>query len=479
MNKVKVSIIIPIYNPEESLLRKCLDSALNQTLNEIEVLCIDDGSGGATKDILKEYSENDSRCKIIAQENSGSGAARNNGIKHSNGEYIVFLDADDWIEPKMCESLYDFAKNLDVDLILFDNVWHREDSITSEFVHFSKEEYNRDFNNFIFDYKFLKDKIFSGYFGVIWTKFYKSSFIKENNIHFPSYKLYNDIEFHIKSLILAKNISYYPRIFYHYNKSDHESLQTSYRGKKEAMVFYDVVVGIRDFLLEQNLMEEFRIDFLNFAFENFILKLTEMSKDFKQDYFLKIKSFFDSMEIYSNDFDELNFKYLPYYIHMICSKDFNEFKARLSHFDKELINPERYVNIDDNKGIFENEYYTLNNEYESSEFSNKKDTCDISDLYLEKMKLKCSDKYVLILENSLVNEHKLKNEKISDLDRILKNRIMEIEKKDNQISELKEDLNKSRSNEKNLEIQNKTLLNENELLKDTLTYKIKSFLKNL
>ena len=138
MNKVKVSIIIPLYNPEESLLRKCLDSALNQTLKEIEVLCIDDGSDDTTKDILNEYSKNDSRCKIIPQENSGAGIARNNGIKHSNGEYIVFLDADDWIESEMCESLYDFAKNLDVDLILFDNVWHREDSITTEFVHFNK-----------------------------------------------------------------------------------------------------------------------------------------------------------------------------------------------------------------------------------------------------------------------------------------------------------------------------------------------------
>ena len=471
MNKVKVSIIIPIYNPEESLLRKCLDSALNQTLNEIEVLCIDDGSCGATKDILKEYSENDSRCRIIAQENSGSGAARNNGIKHSNGEYIVFLDADDWIEPKMCESLYDFAKNLDVDLVLFDNVWHREDSITSEFVHFSKEEYNRDFNNLIFDYKLIKDKIFSGYFGVIWTKFYKSSFIKEKNILFPSHKLYNDIEFHIKSLILAKNISYYPRIFYHYNKSDHESLQTSYRGKKEAMVFYDVVVGIRDFLLEQNLMEEFRIDFLNFAFENFILKLTEMSKDFKQDYFLKIKSFFESMVVYPNDFDEMNFKYLPYYIHMISSKDFNEFKARLSHFDKELINPERYVNVRDNERIFDNEYYKLNNEDRISEFSSINNSHKVSDLYLEKMKLECEDKYILILENSLVNEHKLKNDKISDLERILKNRITEIEKKDNQISELKE-------NQRILEIHNKDLFEENELLKDTLANKIKSFFKN-
>ena len=461
MNKIKVSIIIPIYNPGE-LLKRCLDSALNQTLEDIEVLCIDDGSNDETKDILKDYSKMDSRCKVIAQENLGAGSARNKGIEHSKGEYIVFLDADDWIESDMCESLYDYAKDLDVDLVLFDNVWHREDNSTTEIIHFDKEEYNQDFINSVFDYKLLKDKIFNGYFGVIWTKFYKSSFLKENNIHFPNHNLYNDVEFHIKSLLLAKNISYFPKIFYHYDKSDHESIQTSYRGKKEAMVFYDVMVGIRDFLFEQNKMNELRGEFLDFAFENFILKLTEMSKEFKQDYFLKIKSFFESIDITPNDFNNLNFKYLPYYVHMVNSNDFDEFKARLSHFDKELINPERYVNVNDNKQIFKN---IINKEYESSDFD------------LEKMKLKCSDKYILILENSLVNEHKLKNNKISNLEGILENRTLEIEKKDNQISDLKEDLNKSKENERTLEIENKKLLDENELLKDTLTYKIKSFLK--
>lgn len=490
MNKVKVSIIIPIYDPEDTLLMRCLDSALNQTLNDIEVLCIDDGSGDATKDILKEYSEKYSCCKIIPQENSGAGVARNNGIKYSNGEYIVFLDADDWIESEMCESLYDFAKNLDVDLVLFDNVWHREENVSTKFIHFNKDEYNQDFNNFIFDYKFLKDKIFNGYFGVIWTKFYKSSFIKENNIYFPNHKLYNDIEFHIKSLILAKNISYCPRIFYHYNKSDHESLQTSYRGKKEAMVFYDVIIGIRDFLLEQNKMKEFKIDFLNFTFENFSLKLTEMSSEYKQEYFLKIKSFFESMELYPNDFDDMNFKYLPYYVHMINSKDFDEFKVRLFHFDKELINPERYNILDDNNNIFENKYYKLNNN-DFNLFSQKDINNKVSEIDLEKMRSKCFDKYILILEKSLVSEHKLKDLKIDDLASLniinkekIKNlnwdleRLREInEKKDIQISDLNENLNKSIDEGKELKIQNKNLLEENEELKKTFYFRIRSLFK--
>ena len=367
MNNIKVSVIIPIYNPGE-LLRKCIDSVLNQTLNEIEVLCIDDGSTDDSKEIIMEYCQRDSRFKLISQENSGSGMARNNGISLSKGEYIVFLDADDWIEPNMCEALYNHAKNLDVDLVLFDNVWHREDGSVSEFVHFSSDEFNQDFNNNIFDYHSVNDKIFDGYFGVIWTKFYKSSFIKENNIEFPKHKLYNDIEFHIKSIILAKTISYCPKVLYHYQKAGHNSLQTSYRGKKEAMVFYDVMVSIRDFLIGEKLMGEFRSDFLNYSFDNFILKLNEITKEYKNVYFLKIKSFFESLLLSPKDFDKLNFKYLPYYIHMINSKDFNEFKVRMSYFDKELINPQRYIDVEDSKGIFENGHY-LNNRKDYSDLN--------------------------------------------------------------------------------------------------------------
>ena len=477
MNEIKVSIIIPIYNPGE-LLIKCLDSALEQTLDEIEVLCIDDGSDEITKNILNEYSKKDSRCKIFSQENLGAGYARNNGIKYSKGEYIVFLDSDDWIEPQMCESLYNHAKKLDADLTLFDNVWHREEGSQIDFIHFDKEDYDQDFDNFIFDYHFAKDKVFNGYFGVIWTKFYKSSFIKENKITFPRHKLYNDIEFHIKSLILAKKISYYPEIFYHYNKMGQDSLQTSYRSKRESMVFYDVMEGIRNFLIEQNLMNEFRRDFLDFAFENFTFKLNEINEEFKQDYFLKIKSFFESLLLTPKDFEEINFKHLPYYTHMVSSKDFNEFNARMLYFDKELINPDRYSGVEDNKGIFENEYYKSNKESLFNGFSELNSdglSGEVSQLDSEGGKLFCFDRYILILENSSVNNQRLKNIRISNLEMILRKERSENEKKDIEIDELKKDLADLKENEKKLKMQNKQLLREKEIFKNNFKDKFKSF----
>lgn len=111
MNNVKVSIIIPVYNPGE-LLNNCLDSASNQTLNDIEIICIDDESTDGSMDILNQYAKIDSRFKVFSQSNSGAGMARNKGLEYANGEYIVFLDSDDYIEFDMCECLYNHAKAL-------------------------------------------------------------------------------------------------------------------------------------------------------------------------------------------------------------------------------------------------------------------------------------------------------------------------------------------------------------------------------
>ena len=90
MDDIKVSIVIPVYNPGE-LLKGCLDSASNQTLKDIEIICIDDGSVDGSLDMLKKNAKNDSRFKVFTQSNLGAGMARNKGLEYANGEYIVFF----------------------------------------------------------------------------------------------------------------------------------------------------------------------------------------------------------------------------------------------------------------------------------------------------------------------------------------------------------------------------------------------------
>ena len=111
----KVSIIIPVYNVEPFLAR-CLDSVVGQTLRGIEIICVDDGSPDRSIDILNRYAAQDDRIRIISQENRGLGGARNRGFDAATGEFILFVDSDDWIDPAYCERLYEAAREAVLDV---------------------------------------------------------------------------------------------------------------------------------------------------------------------------------------------------------------------------------------------------------------------------------------------------------------------------------------------------------------------------
>ena len=112
----KISVIIPIYNVEK-FLPQCLDSILAQTLNDLEVICVNDGSPDNCSQILSDYAKKDSRIVVIEQKNKGVCAARNTAIKVANAEYIGFVDPDDWIDPDFYQNLYEKAKIYDADIV--------------------------------------------------------------------------------------------------------------------------------------------------------------------------------------------------------------------------------------------------------------------------------------------------------------------------------------------------------------------------
>lgn len=332
MNSPKVSIIIPIFNPGKYFI-KCLDSVVNQTLTDIEIICIDDGSTDDSMDILGKYSNNDSRFKIFHQENFGAGPARNKGIDDATGEYIIFLDSDDWIEKDMCEKLYYHAKNLDVDLVLFDVIWYLKDNKKELYQYFNNNEFNQDYTSFVFDRKFIYDKIVDASLGVIWSKFYKTSFLKNNNIKFSTYKIYNDVVFHFKTILVANKIAYYPHVFYHYIKVGQPSLQTSYRWGKYESIWFNVMMEIREFLVEHNLMNEFKMTFISYSFTSFERKLRGTEKKYKEEFFAKIKYFYESFDLNIHEFHSLIFWHQVFFIHIVCSENYEDFNKMNEIFD--------------------------------------------------------------------------------------------------------------------------------------------------
>ena len=118
-----VSVIVPVYNTEK-YLEQCLNSLQNQTLRNIEIIVIDDGSTDCSGSICDLYSVNDSRFKVIHKDNEGLSAARNDGLDMAEGEYIMFVDSDDWVEQDFCELPYSVAVKFSTELVIFQRIWY-------------------------------------------------------------------------------------------------------------------------------------------------------------------------------------------------------------------------------------------------------------------------------------------------------------------------------------------------------------------
>ena len=136
MNDIKVSVIIPVYNSEQYLI-KCLETIINQTLKDIEIICVDDGSTDSSLQILQDFSNIDNRIKIIKQQHEGTGVARNKGLSVTKGKYLSFLDSDDFFELNILEDLYNCAEKNNTDSVvckskIFDNGFIRDNNNIKE-----------------------------------------------------------------------------------------------------------------------------------------------------------------------------------------------------------------------------------------------------------------------------------------------------------------------------------------------------------
>lgn len=217
--KILVSAIIPVYNSEE-FLEECIESLRNQTLKEIEMIFINDGSTDNSLEILKKYEKIDSRIKVIDQKNSGPSIARNRGIEIAKGEYISFIDSDDWIDIDMYKQMYNINKNGKIDLVVCDVVSVENGIETYEQI-LSKEliEYDKDM---IKEYMISWLISNSGYNSMA-NKLFKRKLIVDHNIKLDSESNYaEDWKFNLDFLEFADSASYINKGFYYYRRG-HES----------------------------------------------------------------------------------------------------------------------------------------------------------------------------------------------------------------------------------------------------------------
>ena len=214
----KVSVIIPVYNVEQ-YLRECLDSVVNQTLREIEIICVDDGSTDSSLDILKEYASKDNRITVITQKNLHAGVARNAGLAVARGEYVHFCDSDDWVE----KEIYTECLKKIADIILFD-AFKTDISLNKKLSwkkdYLNKEKIKGDINEF--EFKFCT--------GSPWGKLFRRTFINKHKIRFQNLKCCNDIYFVKLALVVADSIELVDRPLYNWRFNAQGNTSSS-RGK--------------------------------------------------------------------------------------------------------------------------------------------------------------------------------------------------------------------------------------------------------
>ncbi len=260
---MKCSVIIPVYNTEK-YLEKCIDSLINQTLDSIEIILVNDASPDRSIDIIRKYEKAHKNIVVIdSKQNKRQGGARNLGINIAKGEYIAFVDSDDWVCETMYEKLYNTAKTENADIVDCDYSSATETKIVKQYTSKSlldvgvmdKEKYIRTILNI----------------NPIWSKIYKRSIFTDNQIYFPEHLLYEDIALMALPSMFAKKISKVQEHLYYYridNISTTRSINNfNYFDRLEVSRF------LLNSFKKHNLYTTYK-DEVDFIFTNFFLTMT-------------------------------------------------------------------------------------------------------------------------------------------------------------------------------------------------------------
>jgi len=260
---VKVSIVVPVYNVEKYLVQ-CLDSLVNQTLREIEFICVNDGSTDSSAKILEAYALKDERINIIDQNNLGLSVARNVGMAQANGEYIGFVDSDDWIDERMYEKLYNEAKCKNTNMsFCAAHRYNETDGSIRDDDYLDLTALPTDLDNQVFNIKAINQ------FAVLctaWNKIYRTDFLCDTKITFPAGLIFEDNIFWHQTLIKAQRISFLRDKLYFYRRDVPNSVTDQFDSR-----YFDIIPVsnlVIDAYKQAGLFDVYKEQLLEFKFSN-------------------------------------------------------------------------------------------------------------------------------------------------------------------------------------------------------------------
>lgn len=326
----KLSIIIPVYNTSE-YLSECLDSVLNQSFDDIEVICIDDGSTDNSHDILKDYASRHDCLKVITQENQGLSSARNTGLNNSTGDYILFLDSDDFLCSDSLEKLYDLAKAESLDLILFKLInFDDETREKSHYAYFELEVLKDLVGENVFNYKDIKEK----FFRIPVTspgKLYKRGLIED--MRFPEGLIFEDNPFFIELIFKVKRAKVLDEYLY-MRRLRQDSITNSYYSKfSDSVEIFNIIEGI---IKKYGKYEDLKGQLFHRRCRDIFLRFSQVPDELKADFFNIIKKDFSSKyDGLKEDgtFEIASKRSLEIFNSAILCENYHEFELSVEVFD--------------------------------------------------------------------------------------------------------------------------------------------------
>jgi len=267
----KISIIIPVYNVEQ-YLSMCLDSVINQTYKNLEIICINDGSTDNSQEILERYASKDIRIKIVKQKNIGLSGARNEGIDLASGDYIMFVDSDDWIDLNTCKIVVDNALKFECDVVLWPYIREYKNKTKK------KELFNESL--IVFGHEDVRNRLHRRMLGLVGEelihpenldalvtacmKMYRTNVIKSNRIEFVDTKLIGteDALFNLYVFGYVKKAIFINEYFYHYRRDNITSLTTNFKSRlfTQWNILFDLM---EEYVKNNNLNKHFEMALSN------------------------------------------------------------------------------------------------------------------------------------------------------------------------------------------------------------------------
>lgn len=323
----KFSVIIPVFNTMK-YISQCLDSVLTQSLKDIEVICINDGSSDKSLEILNDYAAKDDRITVISQKNKGLSACRNTGVENSSAEYILFLDSDDYIEKDCLEKLYDISKSKSLDVLMFKLInFDDETNEKSTYNYFDMPFLKRMVGENVFDWRDVEKRLFD----ISVTapgKLFRRDLIKD--IEFPEGLIFEDNLFFTKVALKAKKMYFLDEYIY-FRRIRNDSITNSYfKDFSDVITIYELM---EEFLIKENKFDELHAQLYTRKYRDTYNRFNLTSDEYKNDFYKKLKTSFKKDSEKIKDKNVLSKRSLEIFNAALESDTYSEFQLKVQLFD--------------------------------------------------------------------------------------------------------------------------------------------------